>query len=87
VVIAHGSDNPGGGAAGDSTFLLRALLERGMTGAALGMIWDPESVARAREAGVGRKVLLRIGGKNGPMSGDPLEARATVLARERLTSP
>src|SRR5262249_13066358 len=40
VVIADGSDNPGGGAAGDSTFLLRALLERSIAGAALGMIWD-----------------------------------------------
>jgi len=29
VVIADGSDNPGGGAPGDSTFFLRRLLERG----------------------------------------------------------
>ncbi len=80
VVIADGSDNPGGGAAGDSTFVLRAMLERGVSGAALGMIWDPESVARAAQAGVGREVLLSIGGKNGPMSGDPVEAKASVLA-------
>ena len=52
-IIADGSDNPGGGAAVDSTFVLRALLERGISGAALGMIWDPESVARATAAGVG----------------------------------
>jgi microcystin degradation protein MlrC len=80
VVIADGSDNPGGGAAGDSTFVLHALLERGMSNAALGMIWDPECVARAVEAGVGREVVLSIGGKNGPMSGDALEVKATVLA-------
>jgi microcystin degradation protein MlrC len=80
VVIADGSDNPGGGAACDSTFILRALLDRGITGAALGMIWDPESVAIATEAGVGHEVQLSIGGKTGAMSGDPVEAKVTVLA-------
>ena len=80
VVIADGSDNPGGGAAGDSTFILRALLERGVSGAALGMIWDPEAVAIAAKAGVGGEVVLDIGGKNGPMSGEPLRVKATVLA-------
>jgi microcystin degradation protein MlrC len=80
VVIADGSDNPGGGAACDSTFLLRAMLERGMSGAALGMIWDPEAVAIATKAGVGREVRLSIGGKWGPMSGLPLEATAKVLS-------
>lgn len=80
VVIADGSDNPGGGAPCDSTFILRALLDRGISGAALGMIWDPEAVAIATRAGVGREVLLRIGGKAGPMSGEPIEATVTVLS-------
>jgi microcystin degradation protein MlrC len=80
VVIADGSDNPGGGAACDSTFILRALLDRGITGAALGMIWDPESVAIATGAGVGREVRLAIGGKSGALSGKPVEATVTVLA-------
>jgi microcystin degradation protein MlrC len=86
VVIADGSDNPGGGAASDSTFLLRALLERKIANAALGMIWDPESVAIAARAGVGHEVELSLGGKNGPMSGEPLNVKATVLAcREDAT--
>jgi microcystin degradation protein MlrC len=80
VVIADGSDNPGGGAAGDSTFVLHALLGRGISGAALGMIWDPESVERAMQAGVGHDVTLTIGGKNGPLSGEPIEMMVTVLA-------
>ena len=79
VVIADGSDNPGGGAASDSTFLLRALLDGGVTDAALGMIWDPEAVAAAAKAGAGREVSLSIGGKHGPMSGEPVHAKATVL--------
>jgi microcystin degradation protein MlrC len=80
VVIADGSDNPGGGAACDSTFVLRALLERGIPDAALGMIWDPQAVAIATEAGVGRELTLSIGGKNGPMSGEPIRMKAKVLA-------
>lgn len=80
VVIADGSDNPGGGAASDSTFVLRALLEHGITDAALGMIWDPEAVQAATRAGAGREVKLSIGGKHGPMSGEPVEATATVLS-------
>ncbi|MDM7028367.1 M81 family metallopeptidase, partial [Klebsiella michiganensis] len=44
VVIADGADNAGGGAASDSTFMLRRMLERGIDSAALGPIWDPVSV-------------------------------------------
>lgn len=80
VVIADGADNPGGGAACDATFLLRAVLERGLRGVALGMLWDPQAVAFAAAAGVGARLALRIGGKVGPLSGDPLDVVAEVLA-------
>jgi len=80
VIIADSSDNPGGGAPSDSTFVLRAMLQRGITGAALGMIWDPACVAIATRAGVGAVVSVGIGGHCGPMSGEPVQAKATVLA-------
>lgn len=79
VVIADRSDNPGGGAAGDSTYLLQALLESGADRAALGMIWDPESVEAAHAAGEGSQLRLRLGGKAGPLSGPCLELDAQVL--------
>lgn len=79
VVIADSSDNPGGGAAADSTFLLRELLDRGVEDAALGMIWDPQATAIAADAGVGAVIPLRVGGKVGPLSGDPLDVTAQVL--------
>jgi microcystin degradation protein MlrC len=79
VVVADVSDNPGGGAPGDSTFLLSALLERGVDQAALGPMWDPMAVRLCFEAGEGSNLPLRIGGKTGPMSGDPLDVEATVL--------
>jgi len=80
VVIADVSDNPGGGAACDSTFFLKALLDRGIQDAAIGMIWDPIAVKMAQTAGVGGVISLRIGGKTGPKSGDPVDVMATVLA-------
>jgi microcystin degradation protein MlrC len=79
IVVADVSDNPGGGAPGDSTFLLSALLERGVEQAALGPMWDPMAVRLCFEAGEGSNLPLRIGGKTGPMSGDPLDVEARIL--------
>ena len=79
VVLADGPDNPGGGAPSDSTFVTRALLEAGMTDACVGPVWDPIAVALCRDAGEGAVLDLRVGGKTGPMSGDPLDLRVTVL--------
>ena len=80
VVLADTADNPGGGAACDSTFVLKELLARGIQDAALGMIWDPQAVAIATAAGVGAKLPLRIGGKVGRLSGDPIDLEVEVLA-------
>ncbi len=80
VVIADTADNAGGGAPGDNTSVLAALLERGIEKAALGAIWDPVAVAVCAEAGVGARLSLRLGGKSGPTSSDPLDVTATVRA-------
>jgi microcystin degradation protein MlrC len=80
VVIADSADNPGGGAAGDATFMLRRLVERGVQHAALGPLWDPQAVRIAFDAGLGATLTMRLGGKTSPMSGDPLDARCRVLA-------
>jgi len=80
VVLADGADNPGGGAPGDSTFILQRLLERGITNALIGPLWDPVAARIAFDAGVGATLMLRIGGKIGPLSGAPLDLRVTVKA-------
>jgi microcystin degradation protein MlrC len=80
VVISDGADNPGGGAASDATFILQRLVERDIQNAAIGPIWDPIAARVAIEAGVGARLLLRIGGKISPMSGDPLDLHCTVKA-------
>ena len=79
LVLADGSDNAGGGAPSDSTFILKAMLDRGIRNAAVACLWDPIAVQLAMEAGEGARFDLRLGGKMGPMSGDPLDLRVTVL--------
>jgi microcystin degradation protein MlrC len=80
VVLADGADNPGGGAAGDSTFILERLLARSIASACIGPLWDPGAVRIAFDAGVGATLMLRIGGKISPMSGPPLDLQVTVQA-------
>lgn len=80
VVWADTADNPGIGAAGDSTFVLRRLLERGVGGVALSPLWDPGATALAFDAGVGARLAMRLGGKLGPASGTPLDLEVQVRA-------
>ena len=84
IVIADICDNPGGGAAGDSTFLLRALLGRSVS-VAFGPLWDPHAVTLAHKAGPGARVRLRVGGKVGVASGQPIDIEGVVIeTTERL---
>jgi microcystin degradation protein MlrC len=78
VVIADQADNAGGGAPSDSTFVLREMLNRGIENAALALMWDPIAVQVAMSAGLGAEINIRLGGKMGPMSGDPLDLRVKV---------
>lgn len=80
VVIADRSDNAGGGAAGDSTFLLNALLENGVRNAAIGLLWDPAAVQSAFEIGAGNVGQIEIGGRHGALSGSPVRRRFEVLS-------
>lgn len=62
-----------------SFFVLRALLERGITETGVAMIWDPVAVGLAKAADAGATLRLRLGGKMGPMSADPLDLEVKVL--------
>lgn len=78
VVLADIADNPGGGAPGDSTFILREVLNRGLKDIAIALVHDPQSVDQCFAAGLNARVNLRIGGKHGRVSGEPLEVRAII---------
>lgn len=78
VILADVSDNAGGGAPSDSTFILRRIIERGIEDVATCLYWDPIAVRMCKEAGEGATLPLRIGGKIGEASGDPLDLVVTV---------
>ena len=79
LLVADVWDNPGGGMAGDSTALLRAVRDRGIGDAALASIWDPTAVQFCFAAGVGARIPLRFGAKSGPGLGEPVDAMATIV--------
>lgn len=83
VVLADVSDNPGGGAPGDSTILLERILAA-RTSACLGPLWDPAAVAVCHAAGPGARLRLSLGGRSGPGSGRPLmlDVEVTGLAAD-----
>lgn len=79
VTLADASDNPGAGGVGDTTHILRRILERGITGTAIATILDPESVKKCIAAGEGSQVQLQLGGwSDKKYSGGPLAVTATV---------
>ena len=78
VVIADPQDNPGAGGTGNTTGILRALIESGARNAALSMMWDPETAAQAHAAGEGQSIKIVLGGESGQQGNLPLQLQATV---------
>ncbi|MBR3053065.1 MAG: M81 family metallopeptidase [Firmicutes bacterium] len=81
VLLAEPSDNPGGGAPGDGTHLLREMLARDIPGSVFDYICDPEAAEILVNAGVGAKVDVLLGGKVEPTHGEPVDLKGVeVLA-------
>lgn len=80
IVLADRWDNPGGGVAGDSTFLVHALLKHPSVPSAVGAMWDAQAVGFCRAAGAGATLPLRFGGKANFQSGVAVDATVTVRA-------
>jgi microcystin degradation protein MlrC len=81
VVLADTQDNPGAGGNGDTTGLLKALIQQDPQDAVLGMLIDPASAQRAHDAGQGASVVFSLGGKSRIPGDSPLSGEFTV---ERL---
>ena len=81
AILADCCDNPGGGATGDATHILRRLVERDIKHSVAAFIYDPESVAEAEKTGVGNIAEFDIGGKIFPqITGGPVHVTAYVKA-------
>ncbi|MDP6061218.1 MAG: MlrC C-terminal domain-containing protein, partial [Pirellulaceae bacterium] len=78
TLVADGSDNPGGGAPCDGTVALHAMIEVGFRGGAVGVLFDPETAAQAHQAGVGKTIHVRLGGKTDDKHGAPVTSDAYV---------
>ena len=83
VAVTDPADNPLSGGGGDTPGLLRALLEARVAVPSLfASFADRAVVAAARQAGVGKSMVVTLGGRFGAHFGAGVELRVTV---ERLT--
>jgi microcystin degradation protein MlrC len=77
TILVDVADNVGGGAPGDGTVLLDALVARAPIGAAV-VIWDPISSAHAASLGVGARFSAAVGGRADHLHGAPVEVAGVV---------
>lgn len=80
TVLVEPSDNIGGGAPGDGTGLLRALVRHEVKNAAI-CINDPLAVWHLREIELLKKTTLTIGGRSSRLDQGPLELTVELLRR------
>ncbi len=78
LVVADGTDNPGGGGYNDTTPVLQALIDAKVENVAFGTIFDPGTVQQAIKAGVGAEIDVVLGGHTDPSMGGPVKAKAIV---------
>jgi microcystin degradation protein MlrC len=80
LLIADYADNPGAGAYGDATNLLRAMLEAGVENASFSPMVDGQAAAELHRHKVGDVVTLQLGGKcDASFGGEPLEVTGEIL--------
>ena len=80
IVLADMSDNSGAGAPGDSTYVLDAILERGMQNVASALYWEPETVKACMAKGEGTDISLNLGGKTESASARPVPVTGKIMA-------
>ena len=80
VLLVEPADNIGGGAPGDGTGLLRALLHHRVRGAAV-ILNDPESVAALASMPIGGRVTLSLGGKGSTLDQGPVRLSVKLISR------
>ena len=78
VVLSESSDSTGSGSPGDSTGVLRPLLQAPLTGPAAIFVVDADVVARAVAAGVGNTLTARLGGKIDRINSKPVRVTGKV---------
>jgi microcystin degradation protein MlrC len=80
VLLVEPADNIGGGAPGDGTDVMRALLKYDIEGAGVA-IADAQSVQALQDVPIGAKVTLDIGGKGSPLDPGPVTLEVQLISR------
>ncbi|HZK89251.1 MAG TPA: M81 family metallopeptidase [Stellaceae bacterium] len=80
LAFADVADNPGGGARGNTMFLLRAFHEAGVTGALVGVIYDPPLAAEAHQYGLHYNFDARFNRAEDTKFSDEWTAPARIVA-------
>jgi microcystin degradation protein MlrC len=80
VLLADVADNPGGGGRGNTTWLLRALVEAGAGGVVIGVFNDAALAAEAHRLGTGAQFTARFNRAEDNEFSLPFEAQARVVA-------
>lgn len=80
VLLADVADNPGGGGRGNTIYILKALVEAGARGAALGVFFDPALAAEAHRLGKGARFTAAFNSNESNEFSQAFTAEAEVLA-------
>jgi microcystin degradation protein MlrC len=80
IILSDTGDSVYGGAPGDSTCLLKALLEQHISSLAFVPMVDSEALQAAIEAGVGATITVDLGGKIDSLFNQPVQVTASVAA-------
>ncbi len=80
VLLVEPSDNIGGGAPGNGTGVLRALIRRKVENAGV-IINDPEAVSALRGLVTGASATIALGGKGNPFDAGPLTLAVTLVSQ------
>lgn len=82
VLLVEPADNIGGGAPGDCTDVLRALLRHDAQGAAI-VIADPVAIAALAATPVGGHARIALGGRGSALDPGPVELDVALLSRSQ----
>ena len=79
LLFADVADNPGSGARGNTTYVLKAFLDAGVEDVVLGIFFDPDLAAEAHGLGVGASFDAVFNRNETTRYSERLEARAEVI--------
>ncbi len=80
IILSDTGDSVYGGAPGDSTCILKAMLEQQITSLALVPMVDPAALNSAIAAGVGAEITVDLGGKLDHVFSQPVRVTGRVAA-------